>query len=148
MCPWTCNSFGYSISICPFNYPPKSQFSPFVLLGVLYYGNLPGFFHQSFFHLSFFLSFFFAVGPMNTHHSFIILHSNLMTNWLENCIASASTGYEPKLFVYKKKKTQELLQFVFWVIVWCIPLPLQVCVVKREESLQRHLMQFFIFFCV
>jgi hypothetical protein len=40
-----------------------------------------------------------------------------MTNWLENCIASASTGYEPKLFVYKKKKTQELLQFVFWVIV-------------------------------
>jgi hypothetical protein len=49
--------------------------------------------------------------------------------------------------IYIKKTHTRRVTIVFWVIVWCIPLPLQVCVV-RGRSLFRDIWCNFFYFCV
>ncbi len=140
---------GYSISICPFNYPPKSQFSPFVLLGVFVLRNFAKVFINLFFiFLSFFLSFFFGVGPMK-HTPFF--HNTPFQFWWPlarklHCFCLYWI-WTQTFCIYIKKTHTRRVTIVFWVIVWCIPLPLQVCVV-RGRSLFRDIWCNFFYFCV
>ncbi len=55
-------------------------------------------FHQSFLHL---VSFFLLCCGACEHTPFFHNTPFQFDHWLEKCIFSASTGYEPKLFVYK-----------------------------------------------
>ncbi len=102
---------GYSISICPFNYPPKSQFSPFVLLGVFVLRNFAKVFINLFF---IFLSFFFGVGPMK-HTPFF--HNTPFQFWwpLAKKIALLLPllDMNPNILYIKKTHTQEELQLCF-----------------------------------